>query len=209
MRIRTPAGTLPAEVKALDYDQYQSISYRADHALWADGRGRFRAKFFHLGMYFNVPVRMHELADGMAQELAYDPEMFDYGKSGLQAARMPRDLGFAGFRINFHSDWKHDVAAFLGASYFRAVGGERQYGLSARGLAIDSGGDEEFPTFTDVLARAAGARCVDAHRVRADGFAERRRRLSLRHPSGRAAGDGRGCGAVPAQGHRARSASRR
>ena len=30
---------------------------------------------------FNVtPVRMHELVDGMAQELAYDPEMFDYGK---------------------------------------------------------------------------------------------------------------------------------
>ncbi|HVQ05158.1 MAG TPA: glucan biosynthesis protein D [Burkholderiaceae bacterium] len=146
---QAPAGTLPAEVKALDYDQHQSISYRADHALWADGRGRFRAKFFHLGMFANVPVRMHELADGLAQELAYDPEMFDYGKSGLQAPRMPRDLGFAGFRINFHSDWKHDVAAFQGASYFRAVGGERQYGLSARGLAIDSGGNEEFPNFTE------------------------------------------------------------
>ncbi|HKW83296.1 MAG TPA: glucan biosynthesis protein D, partial [Burkholderiaceae bacterium] len=79
----------------------------------------------------------------------YDPQMFDYGKSGLQAARLPANLGFAGFRVNFHSDWKHDVAAFLGASYFRAVGGERQYGLSARGLAIDSGGNEEFPLFTD------------------------------------------------------------
>ncbi|HYJ99891.1 MAG TPA: glucan biosynthesis protein D, partial [Burkholderiaceae bacterium] len=146
---QVPPGTLPTEVKALDYDQHQSISYRAEHALWADGRGRFRAKFFHLGMFANTPVRMHELADGLAQELAYDPEMFDYGKSGLQASRMPRDLGFAGFRINFHSDWKHDVAAFQGASYFRAVGGERQYGLSARGLAIDSGGNEEFPTFTE------------------------------------------------------------
>jgi glucans biosynthesis protein len=40
--------------------------------------------------------------------------------------------------------------AFLGASYFRAVGGEMQYGMSARGLAIDCGMDrpEEFPTFT-------------------------------------------------------------
>ena len=110
--------------------------------------------------------------------------MFDYGKSGLRAARMPKDLGFAGFRVNFHSDWKHDVAAFLGASYFRAVGGERQYGLSARGLAIDSGGNEEFPTFTDFWLERPADDAVDADRLRADGFAERRRGLSLRHPSG-------------------------
>jgi len=31
------------------------------------------------------------------------------------------------------------VAAFLGASYFRAVGGDGQYGLSARGLASTGG----------------------------------------------------------------------
>ena len=42
------------------------------------------------------------------------------------------------------------MVAFLGASYFRAVGGEMQYGLSARGLAIDTGlaRPEEFPSFT-------------------------------------------------------------
>jgi glucans biosynthesis protein len=68
-----PAGTLPAELKALDYDQYQATGYRDDHALWVDDGRRFRVKFFHLGLYYEVPVRMHELADGMAQELAYDP----------------------------------------------------------------------------------------------------------------------------------------
>jgi glucans biosynthesis protein len=144
-----PTGTLPDEVKALDWDRHQAIFYRADHALWANDGRRFRLKFFHLGMYSDAPVRMHELVDGMAQQLAYDPEMFDYGKSGLNPSRMPKDLGFAGFRVNFHSDWEHDAAAFQGASYFRAVGGERQYGLSARGLAIDSGGNEEFPRFTE------------------------------------------------------------
>jgi glucans biosynthesis protein len=144
------AGTLPDEVTALDYDQYQAIGYRDDHALWGASGRRFRLKFFHVGgKYFDVPVRMHEVIDRVAQELAYDPALFDYGKSGLRAARMPNDMGFAGFRVNFHSNWKHDVASFLGASYFRSVGGERQYGLSARGLAINSGGDEEFPYFTD------------------------------------------------------------
>jgi len=42
------------------------------------------------------------------------------------------------------------VAAFLGASYFRVVAPALRYGLSARGLAIDTvgGAGEEFPAFT-------------------------------------------------------------
>ena len=144
------AGKLPTPVTKLDWDEYQSIRFRSDHALWGDQDLRFRARFFHLGLFFGKPVRMYELANGQAQELAYDPAMFDYGKSGLKAGELPADLGFAGFRLNFHSDWERDLAAFLGASYFRAVGGEWQYGLSARGLAIDTGmgRPEEFPDFT-------------------------------------------------------------
>ena len=63
---------------------------------------------------------------------------------------MPKDLGFAGFRFLYHTDWERDLVAFLGASYFRAVGGEMQYGMSARGLAIDTAlpRPEEFPLFT-------------------------------------------------------------
>jgi periplasmic glucans biosynthesis protein len=145
-----PVSHIPDTVKALDWDQYQAIRYRADHALWAGDRRRFQVRFFHLGLYFQSPVRVYEVVEGQAQELAYNPAMFDYGKSGLQGSRLPRDLGFAGFRMHFHTDLERDVAAFLGASYFRAVGGERQYGLSARGLAIDCGMDraEEFPMFT-------------------------------------------------------------
>jgi glucans biosynthesis protein len=142
-------GTLPPAVDKLDWDQHQSIQFRPDHSLWADQTLRFQAKFFHLGLFFKKPVRMFELANGQAQELAYDPAMFDYGKSGLKKNELPANLGFAGFRLNFHTDPLRDVAAFLGASYFRAVGGEWQYGLSARGLAIDTGMDrpEEFPDF--------------------------------------------------------------
>jgi periplasmic glucans biosynthesis protein len=145
-----PVSHIPDAVRALDWDQYQAIRYRADHALWAQDRRRFRVKFFHLGLYYQSPVRMYEVVDGQAQELAYDPAMFDYGKSGLQGSRLPKDLGFAGFRVHFHTDLERDIVAFLGASYFRAVGGEMQYGLSARGLAIDCGMDraEEFPMFT-------------------------------------------------------------
>ncbi len=147
---RETPSVLPKAIKDLNWDEYQAISYRADHALWADLQMRFHAKFFHLGLYFQKPVRMYEIVDGKAREIAYDQRMFDYGKSRLQSARLPANLGFAGFRLNFHTDWVRDVAAFLGASYFRAVGGELQYGLSARGLAIDCGMSkaEEFPMFT-------------------------------------------------------------
>jgi glucans biosynthesis protein len=141
---------IPEAVRKLDWDQYQAIRYRADHALWGGDRLQFQARFFHLGLFFLSAVRMHEVVGGQAHELAYDPEMFNYGKSGLKGAQLPSNLGFAGFQIYFHTDFTRDMIAFLGASYFRAVGGEMQYGLSARGLAIDTGmaRPEEFPSFT-------------------------------------------------------------
>ncbi len=146
---RPPQNRVPASVGALDWDQYQSIRFKPEHALWADAKLRFRVELFHLGLYFKRPVRMFEVADGQAQELAYDPAMFDYGASGLDAAHLPDDLGFAGFRVQVHLSPRNDIAAFLGASYFRATSGTRQYGLSARGLAIDTGfaRPEEFPEF--------------------------------------------------------------
>ena len=66
--------------------------------------------------------------------------------------------GFAGFRV--HEPWnggRHDRPGdwlvFLGASYFRSSGDLKQYGLSSRGLALDTakpgGGPEEFPDFTE------------------------------------------------------------
>jgi glucans biosynthesis protein len=146
-----PDFKLPAKVAGLDWDQYQAIQYRDEHALWADEKLRFQVKFFHLGLFFKQPVRMHEVLAGQAREIAYDPQMFNYGKSGLKGSDLPKDLGFAGFRVNFHTDLTRDITAFLGASYFRAVGGDWQYGLSARGLAIDTGmgRPEEFPVFRE------------------------------------------------------------
>lgn len=141
---------IPRSIKSLNWDQFQAISYRNDRALWEFEKLPFRVKFFHLGLYYQNAVNMFEVNNGKAREIAYDPELFDYGNSGLRGAQMPQNLGFAGFRVNFHTDLARDVMAFLGASYFRAVGGDWQYGLSARGLAVDCGlaTAEEFPRFT-------------------------------------------------------------
>src|ERR1700752_2490379 len=142
-----PPKTVPPAVAHLKWDGFQSIRFRPERALWAGASLGFELQFFHLGMQFRRPVRMHEVVDGVAREIAYDPSMFALSKSGLDPAALPRDLGFAGFRVCAAPDFTRDVAAFLGASYFRAVGGTLQYGLSARGLAVDCGlqRPEEFP----------------------------------------------------------------
>ncbi len=148
---RPPAKLAPANLQRLNYDQYQSIRFRSEHALWAQEQRGFRIQFFHMGRGFKEPVRMFEVVDGRASELTYHPEYFDFGNSGVKGKALPADLAFAGFRIQAATNWSSDVAAYLGASYFRAVGNDtRQYGLSARGLAIDTatGGLEEFPRFT-------------------------------------------------------------
>ena len=147
-----PPTSLPKPLLDLDYDGYQAIRFRSERSLWRDQPSHFRIQFFHRGKMFREPVRMYEVVDGQTQEIVYNPAFFDLAKSGLDGAALPHDLGFAGFRIQFHTDWHTDVAAFLGASYFRAVGVDfGQYGLSARALAIDTGLDraEEFPRFSE------------------------------------------------------------
>jgi glucans biosynthesis protein len=143
--------TLPPAMAKLGYDQYQAIRFRADHSLWGDAGLAFRLQFFHVGRGFNQPVHLYEIVDGQAREFVYDPALFDWDKSGVDPASMKDKAGFAGFRVQFVTNWRADVAAFLGASYFRAVGGDtRQYGLSARALAVDTAfpRPEEFPRFT-------------------------------------------------------------
>ncbi|WP_372985374.1 glucan biosynthesis protein [Marinobacter sp.] len=142
-------GEIPDVLKNISWDDYQAIRFREDHALWNEAASSFQVQLFHLGLFFLAPVRIHEVKDGRATELAYNPDYFDYeGEQPL--GDLPEDLGFAGFRIHYHANFQLDVASFLGASYFRAVGAQLQYGISARGLAIDTGTgkEEEFPRFT-------------------------------------------------------------
>ncbi|HKU15602.1 MAG TPA: glucan biosynthesis protein D [Steroidobacteraceae bacterium] len=146
---RPPQKLAPDFLRALTYDQYQAIRFRHDHALWAQAQSDFRLEFFHCGRGFKEPVAMHEIVDGEARPIRYRPDMFEFADSGIDTRKLPADLSFAGFRVHTSTNWDEDVAVFLGASYFRARGSDsRQFGLSARGLAIDTAEDvEEFPRF--------------------------------------------------------------
>jgi glucans biosynthesis protein len=149
----SPESSLPPELTGLDYDGYRSLRFRPARSLWRGDRSAWEAQLFHRGFLHRDRVRIHVARDGGFEELAYDPALFDY-PAAVDAGRLPRDLGYAGFRLHAainRSDYLDEVVAFLGASYFRAVGRGQVYGLSARAIAIDTGtaSGEEFPRFTD------------------------------------------------------------
>ena len=160
------SAALPPELAGLDYDSYRDIRFRPARALWRDAQLPFEVQMFHRGLYQREPVRLHELTPQGPRPLAYDSADYDFGRNAVHPQAWG-DLGHAGLRIHFPlhtSQYKDELAVFLGASYFRALGAGQQYGLSARGLAIDTvgGGGEEFPRFTEFwLERpAADARQV-------------------------------------------------
>ncbi len=148
---KAPPKVLHQRLIDMGYDEYQQLRFRREQAVWGKEDRGFRLELFHMGRGFRDPVALYEVADGQAREIKYDPDLFDFKKSGITPGGVTRGLGFAGFRLHIATDWERDVAAFLGASYFRAVGSDtRQFGLSARGLAIDTAMNraEEFPRFT-------------------------------------------------------------
>jgi glucans biosynthesis protein len=155
--------SLPQDVlERIDYEAHGRIQFNTDYALFRDGPGPFPVTFFHLGRYFRTPVHMHELEarteKTQAREILYDPQYFAMPEDS-PARGLPKGAGFAGFRFQesrlgdqTRLPWRrNDWVAFLGASYFRAIGELYQYGLSARGVAVDvvvPDHPEEFPDFT-------------------------------------------------------------
>ena len=156
-----PVGPDPATLHRIDYDAHGKIRFDTSRALFAAGPGRFPATFFHMGRYFQVPVRMFVVDSAgsgqTAHEILYATDYFDM-PADSPARALGATSGFAGFRFQENRlspdgpDWRsNDWVAFLGASYFRAIGSLYQYGLSARGVAIDVAQPdrpEEFPAFT-------------------------------------------------------------
>ncbi|MEJ0094939.1 MAG: glucan biosynthesis protein D [Methylocella sp.] len=159
-----PARPAADIVGKIDYEAWGKISYDMDHALFAQGAGRFPVSFFHLGKFFQKAVEMNVVEGASAREIIYDQSYFTMPPDSI-AKKLPQGAGFAGLRIQEPKggalDWrKNDWVAFLGAAYFRSIGALHQYGLSARAVAIDvavPGKPEEFPDFTKFYIDGASA----------------------------------------------------
>ncbi len=150
---QTRPDNLPPFLQNLSYDDYHRIRFVEDHSLWLADQLPFRVQFFHPGNLFRQTVRIHEFAPGFSQRIPFVRNYFDYQDLNLPG-RLPGSLEYAGFRVLGRlnaPDRFDEVISFLGASYYRALGHDQRYGMSARGLAIDFGSEqpEEFPQFVE------------------------------------------------------------
>jgi len=138
----------PELIDRIDFDAHQQIRYRHDQAIHP-AQGAYPVELFHVGRYFKEPVRIFVVNGGRSREVLYNEELFAYGEARFARA-LSEDTGFAGLRV-MRARGEPDWISFLGASYFRTPGETGQYGLSARGLAIDTGipDGEEFPRFSN------------------------------------------------------------
>jgi periplasmic glucans biosynthesis protein len=149
---RERSSPLPEVLAKLGYDEYRDIRFRRTSALWYD-HAMFEVQFFHRGFTFDRRVNIYELVGSQVRAVPYNPAMFEFGKQ-VPPVKLPAELGFAGFRVHYPLNtpaYKDELLVFLGASYFRVLGRNQLYGMSARGLAINTAneGGEEFPYFTD------------------------------------------------------------
>ncbi|WP_416422025.1 glucan biosynthesis protein G [Pseudomonas sp. App30] len=152
-KFEAPKSNLPAEFRDMKFADYQKIRFLNEKAEWANDKTPFKLSFYHQGMHFDTPVKINEIANDKVEEIKYDPARFDFGDLKFDP-KSTEKLGYAGFRVLYplnKADKQDEVMTLLGASYFRVVGKGHTYGLSARGLAIDTAlpSGEEFPRFTE------------------------------------------------------------
>ncbi|MCF5063373.1 glucan biosynthesis protein G [Pseudomonas syringae] len=152
-KYEAPRSNLPNEFREMKFADYQKIRFRTDKAEWADQNTPFKLSFYHQGMHFDTPVKINEVTADSVQEIKYDASRFDFGDVKVDP-KATEQLGYAGFRVLYpinKGDKQDEIMTMLGASYFRVVGKDQVYGLSARGMAIDTArpSGEEFPRFTE------------------------------------------------------------
>ena len=137
----------------MDYDDYRRITFDRNAAIWARENRNFTIDLFHPGFLFKTPVLINLVVAGTSRRVLFTSDIFKYDEEVAQVkdASAP---GYSGFRV-YHPDMNTqrliEFMVFQGASYFRAAGHDQYYGLSARGIAINTARPvgEEFPYFTE------------------------------------------------------------
>jgi periplasmic glucans biosynthesis protein len=158
---RSSEERIPPYLRQLGYDQYRDIRFKPGRALWRDAHLPFEAQFFLAAYLFSRPVVVNEVGPRGIRPVRATADLFDI-RPGRLPQGLPPGLEFAGFRLHQRTRQpspQDEFVAFLGASYFRAAGNGQGYGLSARGIAVNTGdpGGEEFPAFTEFWLRTPTA----------------------------------------------------
>ena len=153
-------------LRNVSYDFFRDIRFKTERTLWANDGSRFGVQLIHPGLFFTNTVTINVFDSKGIHPVPFSTDLFAYGRNTFKE-NIPPNLGFAGFRLTYplnHPKQQNHVIVFAGASYFRAVARNQVFGLSGRGLAIDTGlpAGEEFPYFKEFWLEkpAPGARVM-------------------------------------------------
>ncbi len=145
---------LPPPFSALTYDAYRGIRpIPGRGAMLPLGEG-WAFDLLPPGLYFPDPVAVEVTGPDGVRDVPFSPARFAFDpRYFADVPEATPGVGFSGLRLRHALDAPDRVDEFLilqGGSYFRAIGRGMTYGLSARAVAIGTGGPapEEFPRFT-------------------------------------------------------------
>lgn len=148
---KSPQPVSPA-LRKLHFKSYNQLHFNGRITGWPVG-SRFKPSFYPAGYLFHHAVKIYLLKDGKPVPLKLSVNDFNFGSA--LAKKLSSPVPLAGFSLYYPFNPGHGInefLSFLGASYFRALGQNQAWGLSARGLAIDTAVPhhaEEFPYFKD------------------------------------------------------------
>ena len=156
---------VPRFLRDLNYQDYQGIRFKPEESLWIDEDTRFKVMMIPPGLFYRHAVRINVIEDGAADPVNFEKNQFTYPTPDIERL-VPADLGYAGFKLTFPfegPDVMNQFLVFAGASYYRAVGKANNFGLSGRGIAVDTGlpSGEEFPSFVEFWLEKPAADAED------------------------------------------------
>jgi len=140
-------------LREISYEAYQGIRFNPDRSLWRKNQSNFQVMFLAPGLYYTHPVTLNVIEAEGPRALSFSKNDFMFADPEVEK-RVPADVGLAGFKLTFPLNQKNEQNQFMvfaGASYFRGVGKDNAFGISGRGLAVDTGlpSGEVFPAFTE------------------------------------------------------------
>ncbi len=142
---------LPPGLAKISYDEYRDIRFKPEASIWKAEGLPYQMQLFHRGFYFQDLIEIALVEGNQATHLAYNSGFFTAGD--VLSQKLPtQDIGYSGLRIHYplnNPAYFDELMVFQGASYFRALGKGSDYGLSSRGLALNTAEPEgeEFPIF--------------------------------------------------------------
>ena len=119
------------------YDAMRRMNFRPERSLWVGSDGR-EVRFFPRNQYADRAVRVFAVEAGQAREVLFTPDLFDIADPAL-AQRMAAIAGF----LRVPGDERPGQGRLAGLQGFVATLAapirSTSTGLSARGIAIDTG----------------------------------------------------------------------